>query len=68
MIAGADITLNLSPSGNLYQAASNLFNYLHILDAVKCNKILVTPIPNTGIGIAINERLKKGASQSESGH
>ena len=66
--AGADITLNLSPSGNLYQAASNLFNYLHILDAVKCNKILVTPIPNTGIGIAINERLKKGASQSESGH
>ena len=49
-------TLNLSKSGNLVEAASNLFSMLRELDK-DYDKIGVVPIPNMGIGIAINDRL-----------
>ncbi|MDC0865068.1 L-threonylcarbamoyladenylate synthase [Rickettsiaceae bacterium] len=59
------LNLNLSKKGDLAEAAANLFNHLHMLDefAVKnnINTIAVAPIPNESIGLAINDRLKRGA-------
>jgi L-threonylcarbamoyladenylate synthase len=54
-------TLNLSPSGDLREAARNLFAMLHELDAT-ATAIAVAPIPNTGLGEAINDRLKRAAA------
>ncbi|NHK28970.1 threonylcarbamoyl-AMP synthase [Parvularcula flava] len=53
--------LNLSPSGDLTEAAANLFAYLHRLDEA-AEKIAVAPIPETGLGIAINDRLRRAAA------
>ena len=53
--------LNLSPSGNLEEAAARLFDYLHQLDAQEA-PIAVAPIPTTGLGRAINDRLKRAAA------
>lgn len=53
--------LNLSPSGDLREAARNLFSMLHRLDA-EADRIAVAPIPNTGLGEAINDRLKRAAA------
>jgi L-threonylcarbamoyladenylate synthase len=60
----ADVMLNLSPSGNLDEAAANLFDFLRTLDNPnsKVAQIAVAPIPNTGVGIAINERLQRAAA------
>jgi len=58
---GADITLNLSPSGDLAEAASHLFDYLRRLDA-QVQAIAVMPIPSTGLGEAINDRLERAAA------
>jgi L-threonylcarbamoyladenylate synthase len=55
-------TLNLSVSGNLVEAAANLFSMLNQLDnSALYSGIAVMPIPSTGIGIAINDRLQRGA-------
>jgi len=54
-------TLNLSPTGDLREAARNLFAMLHQLDA-EAERIAVAPIPNTGLGEAINDRLKRAAA------
>lgn len=54
--------LNLSPSSNLVEAAANLFQYLRTLDAEGVRMIAVVPIPNIGIGEAINDRLRRAAS------
>ena len=54
-------TLNLSPSGDLHEAARNLFAMLHELDA-RAVRIAVAPIPRTGLGEAINDRLKRAAA------
>lgn len=53
--------LNLSPSGDLTEAAANLYRMLIILDDMGANVIAVAPIPNVGIGLAINDRLKRAA-------
>jgi L-threonylcarbamoyladenylate synthase len=53
--------LNLSESGDLYQAASHLFAYLRRLDDAGFSKIAVMNIPDTGLGIAINDRLTRAA-------
>jgi len=53
--------LNLSPSGDLTEAAANLFEYLHQLDAVG-QPIAVVPIPEQGLGVAINDRLRRAAA------
>ncbi|MFT4960083.1 MAG: L-threonylcarbamoyladenylate synthase [Paracoccaceae bacterium] len=53
--------LNLSASGRLTEAAANLFDHLHQLDATR-KPIAVAPIPNTGLGIAINDRLMRAAA------
>jgi L-threonylcarbamoyladenylate synthase len=53
---------NLSTTGNLTEAASNLFRMLHELDAMKPDGIAVAPIPEEGLGEAINDRLKRAAA------
>lgn len=51
--------LNLSPTGNLKEASANLFAYLRELDKPEHNAIAVMPIPETGLGLAINDRLRR---------
>ena len=53
--------LNLSPQGDLAQAAANLFGHLHRLDATG-RPIAVAPIPDDGLGRAINDRLRRAAA------
>ncbi len=53
--------LNLSDRGDLVEAAANLFGQLHALDA-RGAPIAVAPIPNTGLGRAINDRLQRAAA------
>jgi L-threonylcarbamoyladenylate synthase len=52
---------NLSASGDLAQAAANLFDALHRADASAALSISVAPIPNEGIGVAINDRLQRAS-------
>ena len=54
--------LNLSTSGNLIEAACNLFHYLHLLDSGPATTIAVSPIPSEGLGQAINDRLQRAAA------
>lgn len=55
-------TLNLSVSGDLVEAAGNLFGHLHRLDAEGDAPIAVSPIPDHGLGRAINDRLRRAAA------
>ena len=57
-----DSDLNLSKTENLIEAAANLFDFLHKLDEMGAEKIAVSPIPEKGIGIAINDRLRRAAA------
>lgn len=54
--------LNLSRSGDLIEAAANLFACLHRLDEMQASAIAVSPIPDTGLGRAINDRLRRAAA------
>lgn len=54
--------LNLSKSGDLTEAAAALFAALRTLDASGAGRIAVTPIPETGLGRAINDRLRRAAA------
>ncbi|SDG60948.1 L-threonylcarbamoyladenylate synthase [Sulfitobacter delicatus] len=56
-----DCDLNLSPAGDLTEAAANLFDHLHQLDATG-KPISVAPIPDHGLGRAINDRLARAAA------
>jgi len=53
---------NLSPSGNLVEAAARLFDALHRAEASHKRRIAVAPIPSTGLGLAINDRLSRAAA------
>ncbi|MGA9582921.1 MAG: Sua5 family C-terminal domain-containing protein, partial [Allosphingosinicella sp.] len=53
---------SLSPSGVLEEAAANLFGALHRADAQDRALIAVAPIPDQGIGLAINDRLRRAAA------
>lgn len=55
-------TRNLSPSGDLEEAAANLFAMLRELDAMEPRAIAVMPIPDHGLGEAINDRLRRAAA------
>ena len=57
-----DCDLNLSPGEDLVEAAANLFEYLHRLDATGAEVIAVAPIPHIDLGIAINDRLSRAAA------
>jgi L-threonylcarbamoyladenylate synthase len=54
--------LDLSPSGDLVEAASNLFAHLRALDASGAKTIAAAPIPQRGLGAAINDRLRRAAA------
>ncbi len=62
MCSAAD--LNLSPSGDLVEAAANLFHYLREADlqAGPGGRIAVAPVPDHGLGRAINDRLRRAAA------
>jgi L-threonylcarbamoyladenylate synthase len=53
---------NLSATGDLQEAAANLFAYLRMLDDTGCERIAVMPVPDTGLGEAINDRLRRAAA------
>lgn len=59
--AGAMTALNLSPAGDVNEAAANLFAMLHRLDAAGATAIACAPVPMTGLGVAINDRLARAA-------
>lgn len=60
--AGAAVTLQLSATGDLAEAAANLFAHLRRLDRPDLRAIAVAPIPETGLGEAINDRLRRAAA------
>lgn len=53
---------NLSPAADLVEAAARLFDLLHQADASAAPAIAVAPIPETGLGLAINDRLRRAAA------
>jgi L-threonylcarbamoyladenylate synthase len=60
--AGAQTMLNLSTAGDLTEAASHLFDYLRKLDQSGARRIAAMPIPEHGLGRAINDRLRRAAA------
>ena len=57
-----DGDLNLSKAGDLREAAANLFSYLRYADAnTKSGKIAIAPIPENGLGLAINDRIRRAS-------
>ncbi len=59
---GTGGTRDLSPSRNLQEAASNLFSMLEELDQMGAKEIHIATIPHEGVGVAINDRLKRAAT------
>jgi len=59
---GPDAALNLSPVGDLEEAAANLFAMLRSLDSGGHAGIAVAPIPEQGLGVAINDRLRRAVA------
>jgi L-threonylcarbamoyladenylate synthase len=53
---------SLSGSGNLIEAASRLFDLLHEADASPKSRIAIAPVPDEGLGAAINDRLRRAAA------
>ncbi len=58
----AEQVLNLSARGDLVEAAANLFRHLHALNALRPAGIAAMPIPEAGLGRAINDRLRRAAA------
>jgi L-threonylcarbamoyladenylate synthase len=58
----ATATLNLSAGGDVDEAAANLFSHLRALDKAGARAIAVMPIPEDGLGEAINDRLRRAAA------
>ena len=62
-VAGAGVLgLTLSAAGDLVEAAANLFDMLHAADATAASVIGVAPVPEDGLGEAINDRLRRAAA------
>mgnify|MGYP000931710697 CR=1 FL=1 len=55
--------INLSPLGDLVEAAARLFAGLRTLDASGADGIAVAAVPETGLGLAINDRLRRAAER-----
>ncbi|WP_112944636.1 MULTISPECIES: L-threonylcarbamoyladenylate synthase [unclassified Rhizobium] len=67
-VANADsakVVLNLSESGDLAEAATNLFDYMKRADASGAATIAFSAIPDEGLGEAINDRLRRAAAPRE---
>jgi L-threonylcarbamoyladenylate synthase len=54
-------TLNLSPSGDAKEAAVHLFGYMHAMDESEVAFIVVQPVPEKGVGIAVMDRIRKAS-------
>ena len=54
-------TVNLSATGDMVEATSKLYAFMHDLDKPEHDLILVDPIPNVGVGMALNDRLKRAS-------
>ena len=65
LIGFADVSgdANLSPSGDLVEAASRLFDLLHEADSSPKPRIAVAPVPDEGLGAAINDRLRRASAR-----
>jgi L-threonylcarbamoyladenylate synthase len=61
----AALVLNLSPGGDLVEAATNLFSDLRTLDQANVATIAVMRVPDEGLGEAINDRLARAAAPRE---
>lgn len=61
-LRGGKLRRNLSPSGDLIEAAANLFAFLHECDTEIIAGIAVASIPEIGLGAAINDRLRRAAT------
>lgn len=61
-VRGGATRLNLSPQGDLVEAAANLFAHLRALDRPGVRGIAVMPVPDEGLGVAINDRLRRAAA------
>ncbi|WP_262296230.1 L-threonylcarbamoyladenylate synthase [Microvirga sesbaniae] len=61
-VEAAHAALNLSENGDLVEAAAHLFSYLRRLDASGAATIAVSPVPDAGLGEAINDRLRRAAA------
>ena len=57
-----ELGLNLSPEGDLQDAAANLFQMMHAADAAGAAVIGVAPVPDRGLGEAVNDRLRRAAA------
>jgi L-threonylcarbamoyladenylate synthase len=64
-VEAASAVMNLSDRGDLTEAAANLFGYLRALDAKGARVIAVMPIPDHGLGEAINDRLRRAAVERQ---
>jgi L-threonylcarbamoyladenylate synthase len=62
VLAGGTARLDLSAPGDLEEAAAHLFAHLRTLDATGAAAIAVAPIPDRGLGAAINDRLRRAAA------
>ncbi|CAG0906571.1 unnamed protein product, partial [Cyprideis torosa] len=60
-----DCDISLSEQGDLAEAARNLFDALIQLDQTGAQVIAVSPIPQHGLGIAINDRLNRAAAERD---
>jgi L-threonylcarbamoyladenylate synthase len=58
---GFATVLNLSETGDLTEAAANLFAHLHALDGADASGIATMAVPDEGLGRAINDRLRRAA-------
>jgi len=65
--APPETILNLSETGDLTEAAANLFGYLRAMDNCQADTIAVMPVPNEGLGEAINDRLARAAAPRPNG-
>jgi L-threonylcarbamoyladenylate synthase len=61
-LRGGAVRMNLSTNGDLTEAASNLFAMLRALDRPGLSGIAVMPVPDKGLGTAINDRLRRAAA------
>ena len=59
--ASPGFSRNLSPTGNIAEAAANLFAMLVELDELNAEIVAIAPIPDHGLGVAINDRLRRAA-------
>jgi L-threonylcarbamoyladenylate synthase len=57
--------INLSLSGDLVEAANRLYDAMRHMDACNLDAILIDPIPNNGIGAAINDRIRRATSSGQ---